>query len=159
MKNLFTLFIALWSISALGQSDTTPQKERLEETFSVAEPAQFPGGTDSLYWYIAQNLGYPQEAIDSNVFGKVWIQFTIDKQGFVKDVSVVRSDLKRYTYEQTEKKRRKKLEKVVPVEGYDYCLETCAANLISNSPKWKPATQRGKPVNMRFRLPINYNMQ
>lgn len=157
MKTLFTVFLILFSLISIAQSDTSVQEERFEPIYSNI-PAQFPGGTDSLYLYIAKNLEYPPEAIDSNVFGKVWVQFTIDKQGYVKDVEVIRSDLKRYTYEKSDKKRWKKTEKVIPVVGYDYCLETCAANLISNSPKWKPATQRGKPVNMRFRLPINYNM-
>ncbi len=149
---LISIFISTLSFSQ--NSDSTVQ-----EFFEVHTVAEFPSGQDSFHFFIAHNLEYPEEALENDVFGKVWLQFDIDTSGNVQNVKVIRSNLKQYKSIFSGKRFKKKKEVEVQLKSNnDYCLETCAVNLISNSPKWTPATQRGRKVKMRFRIPINYEM-
>lgn len=156
----FTSFICF---TALGQtySSATDTTEKVVEFITVSTPAKFPGGEDAFMKFINDNLEYPEEAIENDVMGEVWIQFDIDKKGNVENVQVVKSEIIQMETEVEEigfLKKKKVTRKEKKVEGYDYCLGTCAANLISNSPQWEPATQRDKPVRMRYRVPIRYRI-
>jgi len=161
-KLIIILAILLPAIVSKAQSDTTSANNSNDTskvtTFTLATKAEFPGGEDSLLHFLSSNLEYPQEALENDVHGTVNLMFIIDKEGNVTDVEVV--SMKLYKEEPIFNKRgKKKGSKTVEItDGYDYCLGTCAANLISNSPKWKPATQRDKNVNMRFRVPVRYYM-
>ncbi|MBP5241642.1 MAG: energy transducer TonB, partial [Bacteroidales bacterium] len=44
---------------------------------------EFPGGEEAMYEFLAKNLKYPQAAQDSNIQGKVYVQFTVDKDGTI----------------------------------------------------------------------------
>ncbi len=156
----FTSFISLAAYSQTDSlaSDTT---EEVIEFITVESPARFPGGAEAFYEYISKNLEYPKEAFENDIMGEVWIQFDIDKKGNVENVEVVKSEIVKMETEVIKLgffRRKKVTEKEEKVEGYDYCLCTCAANLISNSPQWEPATQRGKNVSMRYRVPIRYRI-
>lgn len=125
MKNLLLIITIVLSNSAIAQSDTIKKNTLMVET-----PATFPGGTDSFNLYIATNLEYPEEALDNEVFGNVWVQFDIDREGNVENVQVVKSELKIYTYEDGKKKRFKKKTKVSDLNGgNDYCLENVCCKL------------------------------
>jgi protein TonB len=157
---IFTSFVCL---AAYGQTDSlaSDTTEKVVEFITVESPARFPGGEEAFMQFINENLEYPKEAIENDVMGEVWIQFDIDKHGNVENVEVVKSEIVKMETEITKRgvfKRKKITEKEEKVEGYDYCLGTCAANLISNSPQWEPAMQRNKPVRMRYRVPIRYRI-
>jgi hypothetical protein len=156
----FTSFI---SAATFGQTDSlaSDTTEDIVEFITVESPARFPGGDEAFHKLIAHNLEYPKEAFENDVMGEVWIQFDIDKKGNVENVEVEKSEIVKMETEVIKLgffRRKKVTEKEEKVEGYDYCLGTCAANLISNSPQWEPATQRGKNVSMRYRVPIRYRI-
>ncbi len=115
---------------------TTPSAPDQTES-PVLEAAEimpeFPGGTKALLDSIAKNLKYPPKAIDSRTEGRVILQFVIDKQGKVTDVQVMRG--------------------VTPE------LDQAAIDVVRSLPDWKPGMQDGKPVNVKYTMPIVFKLQ
>ena len=65
--------------------------DTLGKTYDAAEVMpEFPGGTKALLSFIAENLKYPQKAIDEQTEGRVIVQFVIDKTGKVSSPEVIR---------------------------------------------------------------------
>ena len=115
---------------------TTPSAPDQAES-PVLEAAEimpeFPGGTKALLDSIAKNLKYPPKAINSRTEGRVILQFVIDKQGKVTDVQVMRG--------------------VTPE------LDQAAIDVMRSLPDWKPGMQDGKPVNVKYTMPIVFKLQ
>jgi TonB family protein len=52
---------------------------------------EYPGGTDGLVKFLAENINYPEKAKKNKVQGTVLLQFVIEKDGSLSDVKVLRS--------------------------------------------------------------------
>ena len=52
---------------------------------------EYPGGVPALLSLIQQKIKYPEEAKEQEIQGRVIVQFTIEKDGSVSDVKVVKS--------------------------------------------------------------------
>ena len=105
-----------------------------DSVYEVAEVMpEFPGGTQALFEFISKNLEYPQNAIDGQIEGRVIVQFVVDKAGKVGNIQVVRS--------------------------IDKLLDQAAIDVVRALPAWKPGMQNGKPVNVRYTLPIAFKLQ
>ena len=94
---------------------------------------QFPGGDDALYEFISKNLKYPQTAKDNKIQGKVYVQFTVDKDGTIINPKVA-SDIG------------------------GGCGEE-ALRVVKMMPKWIPGNQRGVKVRTQFTLPITFKLE
>ena len=94
---------------------------------NVKQP-EFPGGMEEFYKFVGENFKMPSEASKNKIGGKVYINFIIEKDGSVSEV-IIGSDL-----------------------GYGLGKE--AARVLRLSPKWIPATEKGKPVRIEYSLPI-----
>ena len=94
---------------------------------------QFPGGDDALYEFIYKNLKYPQTAKERKIQGKVYVQFTVDKDGAIINPRVVRD-----------------------IGGG--CGEE-ALRVVKMMPKWIPGEQSGKVVSMGFTLPFRFTLE
>ena len=102
--------------------------------FQVVENMpEFPGGRKALMEYLAENIKYPSIAAENNIQGRVVCQFTVWKDGSIKDIVVAR--------------------------GIDPSLDREAIRVVQSMPKWTPGKQRGKAVNCRFTLPILFRLQ
>ncbi|HKK60774.1 MAG TPA: energy transducer TonB [Salinivirga sp.] len=109
-------------------------EEEEPEIFMVVEQMpEFPGGQGELFKYISQNIQYPAIAKENGIQGKVFIQFVVGKDGSITNVTVLR--------------------------GVDPSLDKEAVRVVKNMPKWKPGKQRGKPVYVRYQVPINFKLQ
>lgn len=129
MKKLVLLLMTLTITLLLPKSAIQAQ----DETYVVVENMpQFPGGTVALQKYIAKNVKYPKRAEKEKAEGKVFVNFVVDKQGSVKNVKVIR--------------------------GAQIDLNNEAVRVIKSLPKWKPGTQKGKPVNVSFTVPISFSL-
>lgn len=113
-----------------------PEEEEEEEVvFKVVEQnPEFPGGVQALMKYLGENVKYPVIAQENGIQGKVVCQFTVNKDGSVVDVEVVRS-------------------------AGDASLDKEAVRVIKSMPKWHPGKQRGKAVRVRYTLPVNFRLQ
>lgn len=97
----------------------------------VEQMPQFSEGNMSTW--IGQNLRYPPEAMNNGLQGTVVCQFIVEKDGSISNVSVLRS--------------------------VDPLLDKEAVRVIENMPKWAPGKQDGKPVRVKFTLPIKFQLQ
>jgi protein TonB len=109
----------------------SPQEE---EIFDVVEDMpEFPGGTTELYKYLAKNLIYPETANREGIDGKVYIQFIVRKTGKVTDLKLLR--------------------------GIGGGCDEEALRLVKAMPDWTPGKQRGKPVDVRYTLPVRFYLK
>lgn len=106
------------------------------EIFTVVEQMpSYNGGQEAMDEFLRQNLQYPVMAKEQNIQGKVWLQFTVDKFGNVKNVELA--------------------DKNRTVGGG--CDEE-AIRVVKMMPRWNPGKQSGRPVDVRFRFPINFTL-
>ena len=116
----------------LGQEQTAVKAENADKVFvMVEEQPSFPGGQAALMKYIAENLRCP--VTENCVAGRAIVQFTIGKDGTVKDPKIAR--------------------------GIDPELDKEALRLVRNMPKWKPGKQMGEAVEVRYTLPVSFNLK
>lgn len=111
------------------------EEEPEEETiFEIVEQMpEFPGGQAALMQYLAKNIKYPTIAQENGTQGRVIIQFVVNRDGSIVDPVVVRS-----------------------VDPY---LDREALRVVQTLPKWKPGQQRGKPVRVKFTVPVQFRLQ
>ena len=111
------------------------EEEEEEVVFVVVESMpEFPGGAQAMMRYIAENIKYPVIAQENGIQGRVICQFVVEKDGKVSDIQVVRS-------------------------SGEASLDKEAQRVIGSMPKWKPGKQRGKPVRVKYTLPVNFRLQ
>jgi len=109
---------------------STPDKSNIK--LLNLTPPQFPGGMKMFYQYLARNIRYPAEALNARLTGKVYFLLTIDKEGKPKDFKIISSPGDSLTAE--------------------------AKRVAMSSPKWIPATEDGKPVDMKQTCNINFSL-
>ena len=111
------------------------EEEEEEVVFMVVESMpEFPGGQQALFKYLAENVKYPVIAQENGIQGRVICQFVVNKDGSIVDVVAVRS-------------------------SGEASLDKEAIRVISSMPKWKPGKQRGKPVRVKYTVPVNFRLQ
>ncbi len=100
----------------------------------VEEKPKFMGGDQNEFtkWVYSQVV-YPEIAKENGVQGRVTLQFTVEADGSVSKVTVVR--------------------------GVDSSLDKEAVRVVSSSPKWTPGRQRNKPVRVRYTFPIIFQLR
>ena len=105
-----------------------------EEVYEVVEKMpEFPdGGMSGLMKFLSANIHYPEAAHKAGTQGRVTVQFVVGKDGSINNVKVIR--------------------------GVDPALDTEAIRVISSMPKWKPGTQKGEPVNVRYTVPVMFRL-
>lgn len=90
----------------------------------------FPGGLNKFALYLSENLIYPKNERRKNIGGKVVVQFIVEKDGRITNVTTSNH--------------------VTPD------LDKEAMKVIENSPKWTPGVQYGFPVRAQYTVPINF---
>ncbi len=109
------------------------EEEEAQVFFIVEDMPEFPGGEMALRTYIANAIKYPVIAQENGIQGKVYVTFVVGKDGSVSNASIAR--------------------------GVDPSIDKEALRVINTLPKWKPGKQRGKPVNVSYTVPINFQLQ
>lgn len=95
------------------------------------EQPEFQGGLKGLSTFLANNLHYPRNASRQGIQGKVFISFVVNTDGSIANIKVFRN-----------------VHPELDAEAYRVVKAT--------SRKWKPGIMRGKPVRVKFNLPINF---
>ena len=115
------------------QHNTTSEPQNTEEVFMVVENMpEFPGGLNACLKFLADHVAYPKEAAEKKIQGRVIVQFVVMKDGSIANARVIRS--------------------------VDPLLDAEALRVIGLMPKWKPGTQRGQAVNVKFTMPITFRL-
>ncbi|MDN5210990.1 M56 family metallopeptidase [Fulvivirgaceae bacterium BMA12] len=104
-----------------------------DEIFTIVEQAPHPiGGMKVFYSYISKNLKYPKQARRMGIEGKVFVQFVVDSDGGLSDITVIK--------------------------GIGAGCDEEAANVVRNANRWNPGYQRGTPVKVRMVIPITFKL-
>ena len=109
------------------------KKEEEDKVFvAVEDNPVFPGGQKAMYKWLANNLKYPQREKEVGIQGRVIVQFVVNKDGSITQVNAVKG----------------------PSEG----LKKEAERAISRMPNWSPGKQRGKPVRVKYTIPVFFRL-
>lgn len=135
-----------WAIglSVILSSCTTPSLQpdsvSAPQENSISEPdyicgivetqPEFLGGHESLLAYLKRHQQYPAEAAEAGISGRVFISFIIETDGQIRNVCVLK--------------------------GLGYGCDEEAARLVREMPRWKPGTQSGRVIKVKFNIPVNF---
>ena len=86
-----------------------------------------------MYKFINSNLVYPKAAKEKNISGKVNVRFSVDTDGSISGVSVVK--------------------------GINPELDAEAIRVIKLLPAWKPGKLEGKPVKVWYSMPVTFTLK
>ena len=114
------------------------QEEVVEEEaipFQLVEekPSFMGGDANQFSAWVNKRLVYPEIATENGVQGRVTLQFTVEKDGSVTKVKVLR--------------------------GVDPSLDKEAVRVVSMSPKWKPGKQRDRAVPVTYTFPVYFQLR
>lgn len=118
--------------------ESAPEEETIEEEAIpfqlVEEKPSFNGGdANEFSKWVNSRLEYPEIAKENGVQGRVTLQFTVEKDGSVTNVKVVR--------------------------GVDPSLDKEAVKVVSSSPKWTPGKQRDRAVRVTYTFPVIFQLR
>lgn len=99
----------------------------------VEENPSFPGGDAACMKWLAENIKYPPICVEQGIQGRVIATFVVNRDGSIVDIEIVRSP--------------------------DPYLSKEAERVLKMMPRWKPGKQRGKPVRVKFSLPVMFRLQ
>ena len=100
----------------------------------VEEKPKFQGGDANKFSkWVNSKLVYPEIAKENGVQGRVTLQFTVNTDGSVSNVTVLR--------------------------GVDASLDREAVRIVSSSPKWQPGKQRERPVKVTYTFPVIFQLR
>jgi len=132
-KNV-SLKVALMMLVLLFSFMTsTAQTKKNDIVFDVVEVMpQFPGGQIAMLKYIMENIKYPEQAMKEGIQGRVAVRFIVEKDGSISDVK--------------------------PILSVHPLLNKEAVRVVESMPKWTPGKQNGKPVRVRFNVPVMFKL-
>ncbi len=100
----------------------------------VEEKPKFNGGdANEFSKWVGRNLVYPEIAKENGVSGRVMLQFTINPDGSLSNIVVLR--------------------------GVDESLDKEAVRVVSQSPKWTPGRQRDRAVKVSYTFPVIFQLR
>lgn len=128
LKVALTMLVLLFSFMT-----STAQTKKNDIVFDVVEVMpQFPGGQIAMLQYLMKNIKYPEQAVKEGIQGRVTVRFIVEKDGSISDVK--------------------------PVLSVHPLLNKEAVRVVKSMPKWTPGKQNGKPVRVRFNLPVMFKL-
>ena len=128
LSMLVLLFVA--NTNATAQNKKAANDKVLEKAEVMPE---YPGGEQAMMKFVADNVKYPQDAIDKEISGRVLVSFVVEKDGSIGDVKVVK--------------------------GIGGGCDEEAVRVVNAMPKWKPGMDKGKPVRVSYMMPITFKLQ
>ena len=117
-------------------STTNMQTQKSDtKVFTVVEVMpQFKGGNKAMMDFLMMNMKYPESAAKAKQQGRAVVGFVVKKDGTVSDVYIVKST------------------------GYDV-LDNEAMRVVKSMPAWEPGKQKGKPVDVKYFVPITFRQK
>lgn len=124
-------------VEIMDYVETVEEEEVEEEAIPfmlVEEKPSFMGGDANAFSkWVNERLVYPEIAKENGVQGRVTLQFTVNTDGTVSNVKVLR--------------------------GVDPSLDKEAVRVVSMSPKWKPGKQRDRAVKVTYTFPVIFQLR
>ena len=114
----------------IAKDTTTQSKEKVYTKVDVYP--EFPGGGKALGHFISDNVQYPKEAKAKGIQGKVYVTYTVNREGKIVDAKVIR--------------------------GVHPLLDAEALRIVQSMPNYKPGKEKGVAVSVAYTLPINFSL-
>ncbi|MCX2742305.1 energy transducer TonB [Mangrovivirga sp. M17] len=119
---------------AIGTVDLSIQLEDDNSVHITAEEkAQFDGGPEAFGKFLRKNLSYPKEAVKTKTQGKVYVSFIVEKDGSLSELNVLK--------------------------GLGHGCDAETIRVMSKSPNWIPARNKGITVRQQVTIPIVFRME
>ena len=143
LKALLVIPVATLAVSvfANGTNASEMAKEPHPQTTTqtkihdaVEEMPEFNGGQLAMMEFLMNNMKYPQAAVKAKQQGKAIVGFVVRKDGTVSDVHITKS------------------------AGYAV-LDEEAMRVVKSMPAWEPGKQKGKPVDVKYFVPITFRQK
>ena len=132
-KNVSLKVVLMMLVLLFSFMTSTAQTKKNDMVFDVVEVMpQFPGGQIAMMKYIMENMKYPKQAMKEGIQGRVAVRFIVEKDGSISDVK--------------------------PILSVHPLLNKEAVRVVKSMPKWTPGKQNGKPVRVRFNLPVMFKL-
>ena len=126
-------YLYILPIVAICMTAYTQSAKSIMSYEEVEVKPEYPGGMGELGKLLNSNLKYPLISFENGVQGEVLVQFVVDKEGNVEEVTVSK--------------------------GVDPYLDAEALRVIKMMPKWKPGKHEGKEVNVKCTIPVGFRLQ
>ena len=134
MKKLLLMsLLALFGLSTVSAQKTVVSKKNQKVYDVVEEMPSFPGGQAAFLDYLIQNMKYPEDAEKQKVEGRVIANFVVETDGSISDVNLFKQ--------------------VFP------SLDAEAIRVLQAMPKWTPGKQDGKPVRVKYTVPVTFKLK
>lgn len=102
------------------------------DLFQVDVQPEYPGGVKALMDYIDSNLIYPADAMENGIDGRVFVRFTVLKNGETTDFKILR--------------------------GLSPSIDREVIRVLKGMKKWQPALLKNEPVDVYFNLPVKLTL-
>jgi periplasmic protein TonB len=120
-------------VSLPATTDKVKKRSGKDDVFVRSEIAPaYIGGDKAMIKYLQNNLRYPVIAKENGVKGTVFVQFVVEKDGKVSDITVLK--------------------------GVDASLNAEAKRVVSAMPKWTAGQQNGQAVAVQYVLPVKFDL-
>ena len=125
---------AVRTANALPTTNMQTQQSATKAYEVVEVMPKFKGGESAMMEFLMMNMKYPQAAVKAKQQGRAVVGFVVRKDGTVSDVHITKS------------------------AGYAV-LDEEAMRVVKAMPAWEPGKQKGKPVNVKYNVPITFRLK
>ena len=125
---------AVRTANALPTANMQTQQSATKAYEVVEVMPKFKGGESAMMEFLMMNMKYPQTAVKAKQQGRAIVGFVVRKDGTVSDVHITKS------------------------AGYAV-LDEEAMRVVKAMPAWEPGKQKGKPVNVKYNVPITFRLK
>lgn len=116
---------SITKLDSLTESRENPASEDLAYEYVEQQPS-FPGGEAELLGYLAKNVHFREDCIESDLQGRIHVEFIVERNGDLSNIEMTKGSS---------------------------CYKKEVEEVFSNMPKWLPGIQDGKKVRVRYSLP------
>ena len=125
---------AVRTANALPTANMQTQQSATKAYEVVEVMPKFKGGESAMMEFLMMNMKYPQAAVKAKQQGRAIVGFVVRKDGTVSDVHITKS------------------------AGHAV-LDEEAMRVVKSMPAWEPGKQKGKPVNVKYNVPITFRLK
>lgn len=120
--------------NSISTNNMQTKQSDIKTADKVEVMPEFKGGNKAMKEFLMMNMKYPESAVKAKQQGKAVVEFVVKKDGTVSDVYIVKST------------------------GYDV-LDNEAMRVVKSMPAWEPGKQKGKPVDVKYFVPITFRQK
>ena len=120
--------------NSISTNNMQTKQSDIKTADDVEVMPEFKGGNKAMMDFLMMNMKYPESAAKAKQQGRAVVGFVVGKDGTINDVYIVKST------------------------GYDV-LDNEAMRVVKSMPAWEPGKQKGKPVNVKYFVPITFKLK